>query len=158
MSSASAFEDEKAQGVRDTTDDADDAISAGVAAVARYGDDRADDGRACHRQPRQRGGVAVQTCLSLVTSDAHDRSHVAVSSCPYVSNEARERVEDDQANREEAIAADPRGHCQGTAADAEDGDDRRSMSRSYRTCHDAASSSSMNMASTVSPKLRAIAS
>jgi hypothetical protein len=49
-----------------------------------------------HGETRQGSGVAVETSLSLVVTDPHDRPDVAVAARPRVGESGRDRVEADQ--------------------------------------------------------------
>jgi len=65
---AATLEDEKADGVCGTADEADEAVWANVTVIARRGDDCAGDGGQPHGYPGQGGGVSVKASLSLIAA------------------------------------------------------------------------------------------
>jgi len=134
------------------------AVSADVAVVAGCGDDRADDGGESHGEPRHGGGIAIEAPLPLVAANSHDCADVAVSTCPDVRQAGREYIERDQADGQYVVAADPGGGRQGASTEGEDRGSGGAMSPCRGLCHDVFSWSGMKMASTVSPKLRAMSS
>src|SRR4051794_17582836 len=125
--------------------------------VAGCGSDRANDGGESHGEPdRAAASRSRRRCRS--SPDSHYRADVAVPPCPDVRQAGHDCIESNQADGQDVLAADPGGGRQGASTEGQDRGTGRSMSLGRGLCHDDSSWSGMKIASTVSPKLRAMSS